>query len=391
MLLKSAFVGAASRGTLEQIPSMTLLVTGAAGFIGANFVLDWLASSQEPIINLDKLTYAGNLETLSSLQGDARHVFVQGDIGDTELVNRLLAEHQPRAVLNFAAESHVDRSIHGPGDFIETNIVGTFRLLEAVRGYWGTLPVGAVSDREQAPSRSETAPTRNDFRFLHVSTDEVYGSLAKDDPAFSETHRYEPNSPYSASKAASDHLVRAWHHTYGLPVLTTNCSNNYGPYHFPEKLIPLMIVNALAGKPLPVYGDGMQIRDWLYVKDHCSAIRRVLEAGRLGETYNVGGWNEKPNIEIVKTVCALLDELRPRADGQPYAQQISYVTDRPGHDRRYAIDAHKLEAELGWKPAETFETGIRKTVQWYLANPQWVSNVQSGAYRDWVQKQYQAS
>jgi dTDP-glucose 4,6-dehydratase len=388
MLLKSAFVGAASRGTLEQIPSMTLLVTGAAGFIGANFVLDWLASSQEPIINLDKLTYAGNLETLSSLQGDARHVFVQGDIGDTELVNRLLAEHQPRAVLNFAAESHVDRSIHGPGDFIETNIVGTFRLLEAVRGYWGTLPVGAVSDREQAPSRSETAPTRNDFRFLHVSTDEVYGSLAKDDPAFSETHRYEPNSPYSASKAASDHLVRAWHHTYGLPVLTTNCSNNYGPYHFPEKLIPLMIVNALAGKPLPVYGDGMQIRDWLYVKDHCSAIRRVLEAGRLGETYNVGGWNEKPNIEIVKTVCALLDELRPRADGQPYAQQISYVTDRPGHDRRYAIDAHKLEAELGWKPAETFETGIRKTVQWYLANPQWVSNVQSGAYRDWVNKQY---
>jgi dTDP-glucose 4,6-dehydratase len=388
MLLKSAFVGAASRGTLEQIPSMTLLVTGAAGFIGANFVLDWLASSQEPIINLDKLTYAGNLETLSSLQGDARHVFVQGDIGDTELVNRLLAEHQPRAVLNFAAESHVDRSIHGPGDFIETNIVGTFRLLEAVRGYWGTLPVGAVSDREQAPTRSETAPTRNDFRFLHVSTDEVYGSLAKDDPAFSETHRYEPNSPYSASKAASDHLVRAWHHTYGLPVLTTNCSNNYGPYHFPEKLIPLMIVNALAGKPLPVYGDGMQIRDWLYVKDHCSAIRRVLEAGRLGETYNVGGWNEKPNIEIVKTVCALLDELRPRADGQPYAQQISYVTDRPGHDRRYAIDAHKLEAELGWKPAETFETGIRKTVQWYLANPQWVSNVQSGAYRDWVNKQY---
>ena len=354
---------------------MTLLVTGAAGFIGANFVLDWLASSQEPIINLDKLTYAGNLETLSSLQGDARHVFVQGDIGDAELVSRLLAGHQPRAVLNFAAESHVDRSIHGPGDFIETNIVGTFRLLESVRGYWS-----ALSESHKSA-----------FRFLHVSTDEVYGSLAKDDPAFAETHRYEPNSPYSASKAASDHLVRAWHHTYGLPVLTTNCSNNYGPYHFPEKLIPLMIVNALAGKPLPVYGDGMQIRDWLYVKDHCSAIRRVLEAGRLGETYNVGGWNEKPNIEIVKTVCALLDELRPRADGQPYAQQISYVTDRPGHDRRYAIDARKLEAELGWKPAETFETGIRKTVQWYLANPQWVSNVQSGAYRDWVQKQYQAS
>ena len=351
---------------------MTLLVTGAAGFIGANFVLDWLASSQEPIINLDKLTYAGNLETLSSLQVDARHVFVQGDIGDAELVNRLLAEHQPRAVLNFAAESHVDRSIHGPGDFIETNIVGTFRLLESVRGYWSALP----ESRKSA------------FRFLHVSTDEVYGSLAKDDPAFAETHRYEPNSPYSASKAASDHLVRAWHHTYGLPVLTTNCSNNYGPFHFPEKLIPLMIVNALAGKPLPVYGDGMQIRDWLYVKDHCSAIRRVLEAGRLGETYNVGGWNEKPNIEIVKTVCALLDELSPRADGKPYAGQISYVTDRPGHDRRYAIDARKLEAELGWKPAETIETGIRKTVQWYLANPQWVSNVQSGAYREWVNKQY---
>jgi dTDP-glucose 4,6-dehydratase len=375
MLLKSAFVGAASRGTLEQTPSMTLLVTGAAGFIGANFVLDWLASSQEPIINLDKLTYAGNLETLSSLQADARHVFVQGDIGDAVLVDRLLAEHQPRAVLNFAAESHVDRSIHGPGDFIETNIVGTFRLLESVRGYWSALP----ESRKSA------------FRFLHVSTDEVYGSLAKDDAAFAETHRYEPNSPYSASKAASDHLVRAWHHTYGLPVLTTNCSNNYGPYHFPEKLIPLMIVNALAGKPLPVYGDGMQIRDWLYVKDHCSAIRRVLEAGRLGEVYNVGGWNEKPNIEIVKTVCALLDELRPRADGQPYVQQISYVTDRPGHDRRYAIDARKLESELGWKPAETFETGIRKTVQWYLDNPQWVSHVQSGAYRDWVQKQYQAS
>jgi dTDP-glucose 4,6-dehydratase len=354
---------------------MTLLVTGAAGFIGANFVLDWLVSSQESIINLDKLTYAGNLETLSSLQGDARHFFVQGDIGDAELVNRLLAKHQPRAVLNFAAESHVDRSILGPVDFIETNIVGTFRLLESVRGYWSALPESSKSA----------------FRFLHVSTDEVYGSLGKTEAAFTEDHKYEPNSPYSASKAASDHLVRAWHHTYGLPVLTTNCSNNYGPYHFPEKLIPLMIVNALAGKPLPVYGDGMQIRDWLYVKDHCSAIRRVLEAGRLGETYNVGGWNEKPNIEIVKTVCALLDELRPRADGKPYAQQISYVTDRPGHDRRYAIDARKLEAELGWKPAETFETGIRKTVQWYLANPQWVSNVQSGAYRDWVQKQYQAS
>ena len=351
---------------------MTLLVTGGAGFIGANFVLDWLAQSDEPVVNLDKLTYAGNRENLASLQGDTRHVFVQGDIGDADLVARLLAEHQPRAVLNFAAESHVDRSIHGPGEFIQTNVVGTFRLLDAVRGYWAALP----ADEKAA------------FRFLHVSTDEVYGSLSPTDPAFAETNRYEPNSPYSASKAASDHLVRAWHHTYGLPVLTTNCSNNYGPLHFPEKLIPLMIVNALAGKALPVYGDGMQIRDWLYVRDHCSAIRRVLQAGRVGETYNVGGWNEKPNIEIVKTVCALLDELRPRADGQPYASQISYVTDRPGHDRRYAIDARKLEAELGWKPAETFETGIRKTVQWYLANPEWVAHVQSGAYRDWVSQQY---
>jgi dTDP-glucose 4,6-dehydratase len=351
---------------------MTILVTGGAGFIGANFVLDWLAAHDETVVNLDKLTYAGNLQTLASLQGDARHVFVQGDIGDAALVTRLLTEHQPRAVVNFAAESHVDRSIHGPGEFIETNIVGTFRLLESVRGYWSGLP-----------EADKTA-----FRFLHVSTDEVYGSLSHDDPAFAETNRYEPNSPYSASKAASDHLVRAWHHTYGLPVLTTNCSNNYGPYHFPEKLIPLMIVNALAGKPLPVYGDGMQIRDWLYVKDHCSAIRRVLEAGRLGETYNVGGWNEKPNIEIVHTVCKLLDELRPKADGTSYATQITYVTDRPGHDRRYAIDARKLEAELGWKPAETFETGIRKTVQWYLANPEWVAHVQSGAYREWVSKNY---
>jgi dTDP-glucose 4,6-dehydratase len=354
---------------------MTLLVTGGAGFIGANFVLDWLAAGDEPIINLDKLTYAGNPETLASLQGDARHQLVQGDIGDATLVSRLLAEHRPRAVINFAAESHVDRSIHGPGEFIETNIVGTFRLLESVRGYWSALP-----EADKAA-----------FRFLHVSTDEVYGSLSKDDPAFAETNRYEPNSPYSASKAASDHLVRAWHHTYGLPVLTTNCSNNYGPYHFPEKLIPLMIVNALAGKPLPVYGDGMQIRDWLYVKDHCSAIRRVLEAGRLGETYNVGGWNEKPNIEIVQTVCALLDELRPKADGTRYASQITYVTDRPGHDRRYAIDARKLEAELGWKPAETFETGIRKTVAWYLDNPEWVAHVQSGAYREWVSQQYSAT
>ncbi|PUE40607.1 dTDP-glucose 4,6-dehydratase [Limnohabitans sp. Bal53] len=375
---------------------MTLLVTGGAGFIGANFVLDWLAASDEPIINLDKLTYAGNPETLASLQGDARHQLVQGDIGDTALVSRLLAEHQPRAVVNFAAESHVDRSIHGPGEFIETNIVGTFRLLEAVRAYWLQLPQenmdrfvprddGAVVISSEA---RQSMVTQQGFRFLHVSTDEVYGSLAKGDPAFSETHRYEPNSPYSASKAASDHLVRAWHHTYGLPVLTTNCSNNYGPYHFPEKLIPLMIVNALAGKPLPVYGDGMQIRDWLYVKDHCSAIRRVLEAGRLGEVYNVGGWNEKPNIEIVQTICRLLDEMRPKADGGTYASQITYVTDRPGHDRRYAIDARKLEAELGWKPAETFDTGIRKTVEWYLANPEWVQHVQSGAYREWVNKQY---
>ncbi|MCM8913808.1 dTDP-glucose 4,6-dehydratase [Pseudomonas inefficax] len=351
---------------------MTILVTGGAGFIGANFVLDWLADNDEAVVNLDKLTYAGNLQTLSSLQGDQRHIFVHGDIGDSELVARLLQEHQPRAIVNFAAESHVDRSIHGPEDFIETNIVGTFRLLEAVRAYWGGLH----------------EPARQAFRFLHVSTDEVYGSLAADEPAFTETHQYQPNSPYSASKAASDHLVRSYHHTYGLPVLTTNCSNNYGPYHFPEKLIPLMIVNALAGKPLPVYGDGQQIRDWLYVKDHCSAIRRVLEAGKTGEVYNVGGWNEKPNLEIVNRVCALLDELRPRADGNPYAEQITYVTDRPGHDRRYAIDARKLERELGWKPAETFETGIRKTVAWYLDNQEWVQNVQSGSYRDWVEKNY---
>jgi dTDP-glucose 4,6-dehydratase len=353
---------------------MSVLITGGAGFIGANFVLDWVANTDEKIINLDKLTYAGNLESLASLQNNPQHVFVQGDIGDDKLLPELLTAHQPRAVLNFAAESHVDRSIHGPGDFIETNIVGTFRLLESVRGYWQAL----------APEAQQQ------FRFLHVSTDEVYGSLTPQDPAFSENNQYEPNSPYSASKAASDHLVRAWHHTYGLPVLTTNCSNNYGPLHFPEKLIPLMIVNALAGKPLPVYGDGMQVRDWLYVKDHCSAIRRVLEGGRLGETYNVGGWNEKPNIEIVNTVCALLDEMRPRADGQSYATQITYVKDRPGHDRRYAIDARKLEKELGWKPAETFETGIRKTVAWYLDHAEWVAHVQSGAYRDWVTKQYAA-
>ncbi|NYT58690.1 dTDP-glucose 4,6-dehydratase [Alcaligenaceae bacterium] len=351
---------------------MTIIVTGGAGFIGSNFVIDWLAQSDEPVVNLDKLTYAGNLANLAALQGDARHHFVQGDIGDAALLARLLSEHRPRAVINFAAESHVDRSIHGPEDFIQTNIVGTFHLLEAVRAYWNALE----------------GEEKTDFRLLHVSTDEVYGSLDKSDPAFTETHRYEPNSPYSASKAASDHLVRAYHHTYGLPVLTTNCSNNYGPYHFPEKLIPLMIVNALAGKPLPIYGDGQQVRDWLYVKDHCSAIRRVLQAGELGEVYNVGGWNEKPNLDIVHTVCALLDELRPRPDGKAYKDQISYVTDRPGHDRRYAIDARKLERELGWKPAETFETGIRKTVQWYLDNQEWVAQVQSGAYRDWVDQNY---
>ncbi|HQS92766.1 dTDP-glucose 4,6-dehydratase [Polaromonas sp.] len=350
-----------------------IFVTGGAGFIGSNFVLDWLAQCGEPVVTIDSLTYAGNLENLASLSGDARHLFVKGDIADTALIASLLATHQPRAVLNFAAESHVDRSIHGPEDFIQTNIVGTFRLLEAVRSYWGGLPADAKAA----------------FRFLHVSTDEVYGSLAKDEPAFLETHRYEPNSPYSASKAASDHLVRAYHHTYGLPVLTTNCSNNYGPYHFPEKLIPLMIVNALAGKPLPVYGDGLQIRDWLYVKDHCSAIRRVLEAGTPGEVYNIGGWNEKPNLDIVHTVCALLDEMRPRPDGNPYAAQISYVKDRPGHDRRYAIDASKIERELGWKPAETFETGIRKTVAWYLAHPDWVAHVQSGAYKVWTARQYE--
>ena len=349
-----------------------ILVTGGAGFIGSNFVLDWRAAHPgEAVLNLDALTYAGNRENLASLEGDAGHSFVQGDITDRALVDRLLATHRPRAVVHFAAESHVDRSIHGPGAFMKTNIEGTFTLLEAARGHWAGL-----NDAEKTA-----------FRFLHVSTDEVYGSLGPQDAPFTENHPYEPNSPYSASKAASDHLVRAWHHTYGLPVLTTNCSNNYGPFHFPEKLIPLMIVNALAGKPLPVYGDGMQVRDWLYVKDHCSAIRRVLEAGRLGETYNVGGWNEKPNIEIVHTVCALLDELRPSAEGS-YKRLTTHVKDRPGHDRRYAIDARKIERELGWRPAETFETGIRKTVQWYLNNPDWVQRVQSGAYRDWVQQQY---
>lgn len=350
----------------------TILVTGGAGFIGSNFVMNWLTQSDSKVINLDYLTYAGNMENLAALEGDSRHLFVKGSIGDSALVSELLATHQPYAIVNFAAESHVDRSIHSPEDFIQTNIVGSFRLLEAARGYWNEL----------------SAEDKAAFRFLHVSTDEVYGSLKKDDPAFSETNRYEPNSPYSASKAASDHLVRAYHHTYGLPVLTTNCSNNYGPYHFPEKLIPLLITNALADKNLPVYGDGQQIRDWLYVADHCSGIRRVLEAGTVGETYNIGGWNEMANIDIVHTVCDLLDEARPRTDGKSYREQITFVTDRPGHDRRYAIDATKIEKELGWKPAETFATGIRKTVQWYLDNPEWVAHVQSGAYRDWVEKNY---
>ncbi len=350
-----------------------ILITGGAGFIGSNFVLDWLAASDEPIINLDKLTYAGNLHNLQQAQSaGSRYQFVKGDIADSTLVGQLLDANAIRAVVNFAAESHVDRSILGPEDFIQTNIVGTFRLLEAVRAHHKNLS----SDAAKA------------FRFLHVSTDEVYGSLSKTDPAFTEDKRYEPNSPYSASKAASDHLVRAYHHTYGLPVLTTNCSNNYGPYHFPEKLIPLCILNALAGKALPIYGDGQQIRDWLYVKDHCSAIRRVLEKGALGEVYNIGGWNEKPNLDVVHTLCDILDELSPRTDGHSYRTQITFVTDRPGHDRRYAIDASKLERELGWKPAETFESGIRKTVRWYLDNTAWVDTVTSGAYREWVDKHY---
>ena len=351
---------------------MSILVTGGAGFIGSNFVHNWLAESDELLVNLDKLTYAGNLGNLQSLAQDKRHVFVHGDIGDRELVQALLTQHQPRAVLHFAAESHVDRSIHGPLDFIQTNVVGTCQLLESVRAYWSGL----------------SPDVQRSFRFLHVSTDEVYGSLEPQAPAFKETNLYEPNSPYAASKAASDHLVRAWHHTYGLPVLTTNCSNNYGPFHFPEKLIPLVLHNTLAGKPLPIYGDGMQIRDWLYVQDHCRAIARVLDAGRPGETYNIGGWNEKPNIEVVRTLCALLDELQPRVDGKSYAEQITYVKDRAGHDRRYAIDASKISTELGWRPQETFETGLRKTVQWYLDNQDWVSAVTSGHYRQWVDLQY---
>jgi len=351
---------------------MTILVTGAAGFIGSNFVLDWFDYSKEEVISLDLLTYAGNLENLSSLSNNSHHHFVKGNISDRELLSQILKKYQVRAVINFAAESHVDRSIHGPGDFIETNIVGTYNLLESVRSYWNDLD----------------ANSQKAFRLLNVSTDEVYGSLSQNEPAFSEKNRYEPNSPYSASKAASDHLVRAWHHTYGLPVLTTNCSNNYGPYHFPEKLIPLCILNALNGKSLPIYGDGRQIRDWLYVKDHCSAIRAVLEKGQLGETYNVGGWNEKANLDVVKTLCSILDELKPKSDGTKYETQITFVKDRPGHDKRYAIDAKKIEFELNWKPKETFETGIRKTVEWYLNNQDWVSHVMSGEYKSWVQKQY---
>jgi len=351
---------------------MPILVTGAAGFIGSNFVLDWFSHSNEDVISLDLLTYAGNLENLASIQSSAHHHFVKGDIGDRELLPKLLEKYQIRSVINFAAESHVDRSIHGPGDFIETNIVGTYHLLESTRAYWSAL----------------NENSKQNFRFLHISTDEVYGSLGKDDHAFSETNRYEPNSPYSASKAASDHLVRAWYQTYGLPVITTNCSNNYGPYQFPEKLIPLCILNALSGKPLPIYGDGEQIRDWLYVKDHCSAIRAVLEKGRLGETYNVGGGNEKTNFDTVNILCAILDDIKPKLDGSKYINQLIYVKDRLGHDRRYAIDATKLENELDWKPEETFETGIRKTIEWYLSHQDWVSNITSGEYQHWIKKHY---
>ncbi|MBI1773499.1 MAG: dTDP-glucose 4,6-dehydratase [Burkholderiales bacterium] len=349
-----------------------IFVTGGAGFIGANFVLDWLAQSDESVLNYDKLTYAGNLNNLSSLHNDTRHVFVKGDIVDSAHLCGLFFEYQPRAIVHFAAESHVDRSILGPAAFVTTNVNGTFNLLEAARTYWQSLE----------------GEDKANFRFLHISTDEVYGTLAADDAAFTETTAYAPNSPYSATKAASDHLVRAYHHTYGLPVLTTNCSNNYGPYHFPEKLIPLMIANARAGKDLPVYGDGLQVRDWLYVKDHCAAIRRVLEAGKPGETYNVGGWNEQTNLSVVHTLCELLDELQPKSKGS-YKDQIKHVTDRPGHDRRYAIDARKIEKELGWKPQETFSTGLKKTVEWYLANDDWTRQVQSGDYLNWVALQYE--
>ncbi|MGB6055985.1 MAG: dTDP-glucose 4,6-dehydratase [Burkholderiaceae bacterium] len=349
-----------------------ILVTGGAGFIGSNFVLDWLAQSDEAVLNVDKLTYAGNLNNLASLRGDGRHLFVQADICDGARMAELLAVHQPRAIVHFAAESHVDRSILGPAAFVTTNVNGTFSLLEAARGHWDGL--------DEAGRRA--------FRFLHVSTDEVYGTLGPDDAPFSETTPYAPNSPYSATKAAADHLVRAYHHTYGLPTLTTNCSNNYGPYHFPEKLIPLTIANALAGKPLPIYGDGRQVRDWLYVSDHCAAIRRVLDAGRPGETYNIGGWNEMTNLQVVHTLCDMLDRAVPAAAS--YRLQITYVTDRPGHDRRYAIDARKIERELGWKPAETFASGIEKTVQWYLAHQDWVRDVQSGDYLKWMATQYGA-
>jgi dTDP-glucose 4,6-dehydratase len=348
-----------------------ILITGGAGFIGSNFVLDWLGQCHEPVINLDKLTYAGNLNNLSAVSQDPRHVFVRGDICDTPHVATLLSTYRPRAIVHFAAESHVDRSIHGPAEFINTNVNGTFSLLEAARAYWSGLP-----DSE-----------RTSFRFLHVSTDEVYGSLGPGDLPFSESTPYAPNSPYSASKAASDHLVRAYHHTYGLPTLTTNCSNNYGPYHFPEKLIPLIITNALAGKELPIYGDGKNVRDWLYVGDHCAAIRRVLADGMPGETYNIGGWNEKTNLEVVHALCDVLDRLAPKKSGS-FRDQISYVKDRPGHDRRYAIDARKIERELGWKPAESFDSGIRKTVQWYLDHQDWVRGVQSGDYLKWVEQNY---
>ena len=350
-----------------------ILVTGGAGFIGSNFVLNWLAHHDEPVINLDVLTYAGNLENLASLRSDTRHAFVQGDILDGALVLQLLRAHTPRAIIHFAAESHVDRSIHGPDAFVQTNIIGTFRLLEAARAYLAEADEGIKAS----------------FRFVHVSTDEVYGTLAPDDPAFTETHRYAPNSPYSASKAAADHLVRSYFHTYKLPVVTSNCSNNYGPYQFPEKLIPLIIHNALAGKKLPIYGDGLQVRDWLYVIDHCTAIEAALERGTLGETYNVGGCNEQPNLVVVRTLCEILDQLRPRVGGGSYADQMTFVTDRPGHDRRYAIDASKIMRELDWKPAETFATGIRKTVEWYVNHGAWVSNVTSGAYREWVGKHYE--
>lgn len=349
-----------------------ILVTGGAGFIGSNFILDWLSQSDEPVFNLDILTYAGNLSNLASIADDSRYCFIQGDIGDGELVSKLMVRHQPRAVVNLAAESHVDRSILGPEAFIQTNILGTFRLLEAVYAYWKILDEAS----------------KNKFRFLHVSTDEVYGSLCRDEPAFTETHRYQPSSPYSASKASSDHLVNAYHRTFGLPTLITNCSNNYGPYQFPEKLIPLMITNALAGKPLPVYGDGQQLRDWLYVSDHCSALRRVLEAGKPGETYNIGGWNEKTNIEIVRTICALLEELATVSTNINYLDLITHVKDRPGHDTRYAIDARKIEREINWRPRETFESGIRKTVQWFLNNQEWVASVQTGDYREWIEKNY---